>query len=386
VLRATEPGRSRVTILLVSPRLALLSLVLLLVGCDETPTPTDSGIDAGVDAGTRVDAGRADAGPPAVDASFDRLDGDVRHSLDDVLRLNHLQAEGTHNSYHLRPVPDTIPDWDVDMAPLEVQLDEQGVRKVELDLHWDRDLQRYRVFHVPLLDEETTCSLFLDCLVALRRWSDAHPGHHPIFVMIEPKDSVAGPLILERMSAMEAEIRAVFPEELLVTPDLVRGGAASLEEAVTTTGWPTLGEVRGRTMFFLNCAREWCVSYADVGAGLEGRLIFADSQPGDRWSAVRIMNTPGPDVRAAVEAGYFVRTRAMGIVSALSSDAATLEADLAIALDTGAHVISGDVPAPRSDVPVFMEMPGGTPSRCNPVTAPAECTSSAIEDPARLSP
>ena len=379
---ATEPGRARGTIRSVIPRIAFLSLALCLVGCDETPPP----IDAGADAGPRIDAGRADGGPPGIDASFDRPDADVRHPLDDVLRLNHLQAEGTHNSYHLRPVPDTIPDWDVDMAPLGVQLGEQGVRKVELDLHWDADLQRFRVFHVPLLDERTTCALFLDCLVELRRWSDAHPGHHPIFVMIEPKDSVAGALILERMSAMEAEIRAVFQDELLVTPDLVRGDAASLDEAVTTTGWPTLGEVRGRTMFFLNCAREWCVSYADVGAGLEGRLIFADSEPGDRWSAVRIMNTPGPDVRAAVEAGYFVRTRAVSIVDALSNDRPTLEADLAAALDTGAHVISGDVPAPRPDVPFFVEMPGGTPSRCNPITAPPECTSLSIEDPARLAP
>ncbi|MCZ7685216.1 MAG: phosphatidylinositol-specific phospholipase C1-like protein [Sandaracinaceae bacterium] len=308
----------------------------------------------------------------------------MAHPLDDVLRLHHLQAEGTHNSYHLRPSEETIPDWDYDMAPLGTQLGEQGVRKVELDLHWDPDIQRYRVLHLPLLDERTTCDLFLDCLVALRRWSDANPGHHPLFVMIEPKTPGTGSLVLERMDAMEAEILAVFPEELLITPDLVRGDAATLDEAVTTRGWPTLGEVRGRTMFFLNCDREWCVTYADVGAGLEGRLVFADSEPGDRWSAVRIMNRPGPDVRAAVEAGYFVRTRAVSIVDALSSDGPTLEADLAAALDTGAHVISCDVPAPRPDVPFFVEMPGGTPSRCNPVTAPAECTSAAIEDPARL--
>jgi hypothetical protein len=31
------------------------------------------------------------------------------------------------------------------------------------------------------------------------------------------------------------------------------------------------------------------------------------------------------------------------------------------------------------------DIPGGTPSRCNPVTAPANCRSADIEDPSLLS-
>ena len=42
----------------------------------------------------------------------------------------------------------------------------------------------------------------------------------------------------------------------------------------------------------------------------------------------------------------------------------------------------GDFPAPVAGVPYHVEMPGGSPSRCNPITAPAECTAKAIEDPA----
>lgn len=327
--------------------------------------------DAGVDAGF-------DAGPPGVDATFARLDAGPAHALDDVLRLNHLQAEGTHNSYHLRPTPETIADWDYDMAPLDVQLAEQGVRKVELDLHWDPTTGRFLVHHLDLVDARTTCATFLDCLVVLRRFSDAHPWHHPIFVQIEPKGGTDGRTVTEVMASMEEELLAVLPEELLVTPDLVRGDAASLAEAIATRGWPTLGAVRGRFLFFLNCDRAWCVEY-----GRAGRLVFADSEPGDPWAAVRILNTPGPDVRAAVEAGLIVRTRAVSITDALASDRATLEADLARALETGAQLISTDVPAPRPDVPFHVEVPGGTPSRCNPITAPPECTSEAIEDPAR---
>ncbi|MCB9594057.1 MAG: hypothetical protein H6719_15090 [Sandaracinaceae bacterium] len=360
---------------------AALASLLVLVGCGGDPVGVDGGVDAAVERDAGIDAG-LDAGPPGVDASFERLDADVTHPLDDVLRLNQLQAEGTHNSYHLRPTPETIADWSYDMAPLDVQLGEQGVRKVELDLHWDSATGRFRVYHVDLLDERTTCATFLDCLVVLRRWSDAHPWHHPIFVQIEPKGS-RDRTVSELMVSMEEEILAVLPEELLVTPDLVRGDAATLAEAIATRGWPTLGEVRGRFLFFLNCDRAWCVEYAHDGAGLDGRLIFADAEADDPWAAVRILNTPGPDVRAAVEAGLIVRTRAVSIVEALSSDRAALEAELTAALETGAQIISTDVPAPRPDVPYFVEMPGGTPSRCNPVTAPPECTSEAIEDPTR---
>jgi hypothetical protein len=33
-----------------------------------------------------------------------------------------------------------------------------------------------------------------------------------------------------------------------------------------------------------------------------------------------------------------------------------------------------------------VEIPGGTPARCNPVTGPKDCTSNDIEDPKFLQP
>jgi hypothetical protein len=32
----------------------------------------------------------------------------------------------------------------------------------------------------------------------------------------------------------------------------------------------------------------------------------------------------------------------------------------------------------------YVTIPGGTPARCDPVTAPPDCTPSDVEDPARL--
>lgn len=101
---------------------------------------------------------------------------------------------------------------------------------------------------------------------------------------------------------------------------------------------------------------------------------------------MRVINGGGAEARAAVEAGFIVRSRAVSMPRALEQSGAELSAELDSVLATGAHVISTDVPVPRDDVALHVEMPGGSPSRCNPVTAPMECTAAAVEDPALLVP
>jgi hypothetical protein len=43
--------------------------------------------------------------------------------------------------------------------------------------------------------------------------------------------------------------------------------------------------------------------------------------------------------------------------------------------------VGTDYPVKVNGVDYVVEIPGGTPSRCNALTAPAECTPEAIEDP-----
>jgi hypothetical protein len=55
------------------------------------------------------------------------------------------------------------------------------------------------------------------------------------------------------------------------------------------------------------------------------------------------------------------------------------------ALDNGVHFISTDTPAPNAVNPAFViQIPLGTPARCNPVTSPQGCVAKDIEDPATL--
>ena len=366
----------------------VLGMAVLAFGCgDEGGSTPDAAL---------ADGGPSDGGPPvpvdaqpaAFDATFMRAGDPPMHPQDDTLRLNHIQMEGTHNSYHKVPDP-VIPDWNYDNEPLDEQLESQGVRAFELDILWDRRRLRWRVVHIPTIDEETTCDLLLECLATIRGWSDGHPGHHPIFVQIEPKgdafpDGAEGD---ERFEILDDEIRSIFGDELLVLPDAVQGDAATLREQLTSgEGWPTLGEVRGKTLFFLNCGRNTCVRYANDGEGLAGRVIFADARNDDPWASVRVINGGGSSATVAVEAGFIVRSRAISMPGALEQSEAELQAELDSVLASGAHIISTDVPEPREDVALHVEMPGGSPTRCNPVSAPGECTAAAIEDPALLVP
>lgn len=300
------------------------------------------------------------------------------YPLDDVLRFSDLQAKGTHNSTHVQTTD--RPEWRYTHAPLADQAETQGVRQFELDLWFDDDAGRFEVFHIPFLDEGTTCRELSRCLSDLKGWSDDHLDHHPLLVLLEVKDAWDPEVGPARLDALDAEILAVWPEERLVTPDLVRGDAADLPEALATTGWPTLRVLRGRALFVLHVGGEWRDAYTG-GLTTADRPLFPDAM-GDLAlpiSAVHTMNDPyDPAIATVVDAGHLVRTRADGdTVQARTNDGSQRDQALA----SGAHFVSTDFPAPVDWTEYRVDIPDGTPSRCNPRTAPSPCTSEAIEAP-----
>lgn len=308
-----------------------------------------------------------------------RETGDFVHPKDDTLRMNQVQALATHNSYHVRDEPGGLPEWQYSFDPLPVQLGEQGVRAIELDLHWVPDkLDHLEVFHVQLgLDEGTTCRRFTDCLRQVRAFSDANPGHHPIVIQLEVKEGQGEPSL---SAQIDAEIRSVFREPLIVTPDLVRGSHATLAEAIASEGWPKLGAVRGRVVFGLDCNRDLCLRYVGDDGTLDGQLVFPDSTPADSFAAFAVHNSPDDGARTLVEAGFLVRVFADDYLGVVEDG----EDQLDEALASGAQIVSTDFPVPAAGSSYSASIPGGTPSRCNPVNAPADCVSTDVEDPALL--
>lgn len=304
---------------------------------------------------------------------------------DDELRLNQLQLVATHNSYHVAPEGITNPAWAYTHAPLDVQLSADGVRGVELDVHYDAEQRRFEVYHLAMLDEGTRCRLFIDCLRVLRRWSDAHPAHHTLFVHLEPKSFPPPEAPEPWFEALEGEITAVWPRGRLVTPDDVRGDAATLRDAVRERGWPTLGETRGKLLFYVDNDTAFRDAYTRGGEDVRGRLLFSDSSPSDPFAAIRILNDPTGDAQQisdAVDQNLIVRTRIDSEGSPLpAGDAATVER----VTSTGAQLVTTDFPSADDGGNGYVfALPGGTPSRCNPRTAPADCRSEDIEDPAQL--
>src|SRR6185437_9079742 len=158
----------------------------------------------------------------------------------------------------------------------------------------------------------------------------------------------------------------------------------SLGDAVRTRGWPTLGAVRGRIMFMLDNKNFGAVELQGHPS-LKGRILFTSSHPGADDAAVAKLNDPIADaakIKAALAANMLVRTRAdADTVQARAND--TKMRDTALA--SGAQFVSTDyeVPDPRIG-PYVVKIPGGTPARCNPVTAPPDCTAKDIENPAAL--
>jgi hypothetical protein len=301
---------------------------------------------------------------------------------DGSLRLNQLQAKGTHNSYHIEPEGNTIAPWDYTHLPLDEQLRSQGVRKVELDTYINEAEQAFEVYHFPTIDAVTTCLKFVDCLARVKLFSDENPAHHPVFIQIEPKTPVPA-AAEEHFALLEAEISSVWPRERIVTPDDVRKDSATLRDAVLEHGWPTLGEVRGKVLFFVNESGPFRTAYTRGDQNLDGRLMFVESSLEHPYAAILILNDPGPDVEAAVRGGYIVRTRAdSDSVEPIAGD--TSRRDLAFA--SGAQLVSTDYPAPVAGVDYVVEVPDGTPSRCNPLSAPAECSSTDIENPEFIEP
>ncbi|MEE9269715.1 MAG: Ca2+-dependent phosphoinositide-specific phospholipase C, partial [Candidatus Krumholzibacteria bacterium] len=298
---------------------------------------------------------------------IDRLNGDEPYgrllgdwTADNCMRLNHVQVLGTHNSYHKEPRsallaliasidPLAAASMEYTHRPLEEQLELLGIRQVELDVFADPDgglfklplgpilVQGFpdpikpellapglKVLHIQDIDFETTCLTFVSCLDTIKAWSDANPGHLPLMVLVEAKDDPinigpplpwAVPVLFgaEALDEIDADIRSVFPDDQLITPDDVRGDRATLEQAVLKDGWPTLNESRGRLLFAFDNADAKRDLYLDGHPSLEGRVMFTSSPPGSPESAFVKVNEPlGNEafIRELVAAGYIVRTRA----------------------------------------------------------------------------
>lgn len=312
------------------------------------------------------------------------LDPGPPYPLDDQLRVSDLQMGGTHNSYHIEPAMPIHDSHRYTHAPLSVQLGEQGIRAFELDLHLDQAEGPLSVYHIKLnqarIDAESTCELFTDCLTEIRTWADVNRGHLPIFIWIEIKDDVGGLLFLD-LEMFEDEILSVFPRNRLFTPDDLRGDHPSIRAALDADGWSLLGQARNRFVFLIMGNGSLQEQYAHGFTALDDRLAFVAAEPerfDDPWAAVAKINNPAADqtIADAHAADLLIASNVCGA----DLDDAECQTKLDAGLQNGVHMLMDDFPAPVPGRTYQLTIPDGNPVRCNPRTAPATCTSAALED------
>jgi Phosphoinositide phospholipase C, Ca2+-dependent len=347
---------------------------------------------------------------------------------DKLVHLNQIQVIGSHNSYHAGFAPSerkylemknpkALRSLDYHHAPLGDQLS-GGVRQVEIDVFADpkggrfahpaivqtiaaaglpadpdfdpqheMDKPGFKVMHIQDLDERSTCHTFVACLKDVRTWSKAHPGHIPIFILIETKEDTprempnavkAEAFTPATFDALDAEIRSVFAPHEIITPDEVRGSASTLAEAVHAGKWPTLAKARGRVIFLMDQQHVGPI-YAQGHPSLKGRVLFTNAVPGAPDAAFVEQNDGTVEtINGLVKQGYLVRTRTdEGTEQARTND--TTRRDLA--LSSGAQILSTDYPSsePSTWTKFFVGLPDGVVARCNPVNKPAGCVDGLLE-------
>jgi hypothetical protein len=342
------------------------------------------------------------------------------------LRMNDIQVVGSHNSFKTRipaAVMAELRRRDPKMAealdyyhlPLSAQLD-AGVRQLEIDIFADPEGGRYaapkgeallsptertrarqegfdeaalrkpgyKVLHIPDVDYRVVCPTLVACLTEVNAWSRAHPGHLPIMLTLNAADTantheITQPLPLDDarlLDALDAEIRKALPGKRLITPDEVRGDAATLAGAVTTKGWPTLKAARGRIYVLFDVRQAVSDVYRAGHPSLRGRAMFGWYPDGEPESAIQIVQDPlvdGAKIREWVKAGVIVRTR---------TDANTVEArahdftKTRAAIESGAQAVSTDY-YPGAPDPLGLHftvtLPNGAMAGCSPVRVAGPC-------------
>jgi hypothetical protein len=359
---------------------------------------------------------------------------------DQTIRINQIQVIGSHNSYHTgiapserklieQQNPKAMRALDYSHAPLADQLS-GGVRQVEIDVYADSKGGRYshpaivgkvaeaglpadpdfdpqhemdkpgfKVMHVLDVDQRSSCHTLIACLTAIRGWSQQHPKHLPIFILLETKQGRPGappvahgpePFTSKTFDALDAEIRSVFSSDEMITPDQVRGSFETLPQAIQsstvdapasakmTGGWPTLAKSRGKVIFLMD-QRPVEAIYTEGHPALRGRAIFTNAVPGAPDAAFTEENSgTKEEIDALAKQGYLIRTRTDdGTEEARSNDHTRAE----VALSSGAQMLSTDYPStePAKWTGFFVELPHGLVARCNPVTAPSGCVDALLE-------
>jgi hypothetical protein len=226
----------------------------------------------------------------------------------DSIRLNQIRVLASHNSYKKYPDPKVLRflsrfkkqlgasndpfQLDYGHLPLSEQFDKFGVRGIEIDNNYDPkgglyykrklnlfipEIRRrvkdkrmkepgFKVLHIADVDYETNYLTFKDVLLELKKWSENHPNHTPLFVNIEAKATNPGdeskflrklgfkkaiPFDSLAYEKLDLEIFSVLSQRNILSPANLKGNYSSIQKRIQNENWPSLSECLGKIIFIL---------------------------------------------------------------------------------------------------------------------------------------
>jgi hypothetical protein len=360
------------------------------------------------------------------------------------IKINQIQVIASHNSYHLRTAPavlrflrflyslgalpqDLDPKGiDYNNATLTEQLDKYGVRGLELDVWNDpeggrfyhRAVKKYcwqntaskieelkkpgfKILHIPDIDFNPTNYTFVSAITEIKKWSDAHPNHLPVFINVETETASPGdiksylkgfakaaPFDTVAANELDREIKSVFGEQLkgVITPDEVRGNYPTLEKAALAGNWPTLSSARGKVIFIVDGDGNSSDVYRSGHPSLQGRAMFVYSPAGTPEAAFVICNGAKEeykDIQKYVQKGYIIRTRSdAGTTQAREGDYSSMKA----AFSSAAQIVSTDYYRPdkragkKGWTDYHVQFPDGKMARLDSISAGVKLDPSLIAE------
>lgn len=199
--------------------------------------------------------------------------GDLEKALDGDLKFNELRFVATHNSYQNESVSELQMWYGVvgtlsfgavpknggafQTASLTDQLN-GGVRSLELDVETMRKNGKtsFVCLHSPVLDMTTHSYDFALAMREIDLWSDMHPGHLPVTVIVEPKVAML-PLwnmdafTLAYANTMDDLLKTVLGEKLFTPADMLRG-YETFAEMRKADDWCRVEDMCGKVLVLLH--------------------------------------------------------------------------------------------------------------------------------------
>lgn len=302
---------------------------------------------------------------PVDEASF--FAGDLNAELEAGLKFNEISFLATHNSYQSESTETTkklyrnLSDLtfglvaankvDFKSETLTDQLN-SGIRSLEIDIEvFDRDGDiSFTCMHSPQIEMTTSCYDFELAMKEIAMWSDNNPGHLPITVIIEPKESFLPLKNMKKFSIdyadeFDAALHETLGEKLFTPGDMLRD-YASFAEMRKADDWCKVSDMKGKVLILLHHGAT-TEDYIALDPAIKSQAMFPMLRLVDverDCASFILANDPKElleNKETAIESGVIIRTRSDKFTS-------VTEEQLEYALASPAHIISTDFP-PRTD-------------------------------------